>query len=192
MQINRVIFGHHLAITGHVPIYFASPSVFLHDDVIETYHEHVRSYALERGINLLMPYVFNGYEPDDIYSFDKAMLRSSAGAIANIDPFMGGEPDSGVAWEIGYLCALNKPVVSFGKDTRCVGEKHKPFKSFQMYDNGVLDKQFETEYKPIEHSVKHNLMISNSTTFVYSSALEAIDKMVTILNTPQESTSKRT
>lgn len=44
---------------------------------------------------------------------NEALMRSCAGAIANVTPFRGTSMDSGTAFEVGFMRALGRPVAGY-------------------------------------------------------------------------------
>lgn len=170
--------SHALAISGYIPCYFASPSVFCHEAELETYHDAIRQASLKRGINMIMPYMFNGNLPDTIVELDTAALERCQIMLADLDPYMGGEPDSGTAFEVGFFRALKKPVYGFGWDTRRMAEKHDPYRDALTVHRGESPRSFSALYRRVEHDSSHNLMLAKNVKFFAGGFLNALDRIV--------------
>ena len=92
-------------------IYLAGPDVFRPDAV--AWAAEARRLCQAHGHQALIP--LDGVETTapGIYHANIALIRSADAVIANLNPFRGGEPDSGTCVEIGYALALGKPVIGY-------------------------------------------------------------------------------
>lgn len=55
---------------------------------------------------------------EGIFRANIEMISEADAVIANLDPFRGCEPDSGICFEIGCAIALGKQVIVYPVDTR--------------------------------------------------------------------------
>ena len=92
-------------------IYLAGPDVFRPD--APAWAEQARKLCAAAGHRALIP--LDGVETtaDGIYRANIAQIRLADAVIANLNPFRGGEPDSGTCVEVGFALALGKPVIGF-------------------------------------------------------------------------------
>jgi len=90
-------------------IYLAGPDVFRPDAV--AWAAEARRLCQAHGHQALIP--LDGVETTapGIYHANIALIRSADAVIANLNPFRGGEPDSGTCVEVGFALALGKPVI---------------------------------------------------------------------------------
>lgn len=102
-------------------IYFAGPDVFRPD--LETWRGNVIALCERHGVTPLLPCDGTESEPEAIRSTNLEMLGSASAVIANLRPFRGTEVDSGTAFEVGYACALQKPVVGFIEDIEPIEDR---------------------------------------------------------------------
>jgi len=99
-----------------------------------------------------------------IYSANTMLIDSADLVIANLDPFRGGEPDSGTAFEVGYAIAKGKPVYGYLTDVRTQRERHCGSKDA----DGLLVEDFEL---PI------NLMLGVPVTLVAGGLQQALERL---------------
>ena len=92
-------------------IYFAGPDVFRPD--VDVWRARVIKLCSKYGVTPLLP--CDGIEryPEAIRNANLTLLRSASAVIANLSPFRGAEVDTGTAFEVGYACALQKPMIGF-------------------------------------------------------------------------------
>lgn len=95
-------------------IYFAGPDVFRPD--LEAWRANVLALCERHGVTPLLPCDGTESEPEAIRSTNLEMLGAASAVIANLVPFRGVEVDTGTAFEVGFACALGKPVVGFVPD----------------------------------------------------------------------------
>lgn len=62
--------------------------------------------------------------PEAIFHKDVEGLDWAEAVVACMD---GPDPDSGTAWECGYAFSLQKPIIAYRTDFRCIGETGAPF-----------------------------------------------------------------
>lgn len=145
-------------------VYIAGPQVFLRDPA--PYYEKVEAYCVSLGLIMLSPWVPDNLDAKGIYTRNTYLMTRCDVAVASVDPFRGCEPDSGTAFEIGYLAALGTPVFMYGHDDRPMAEKHR-----------IAAKHDEMRVETF--GFPHNLMLAASATFVKGNiraALEAAAK----------------
>lgn len=103
-------------------VYLAGPEVFFADGRALI----ARKQALARSCGL-EPLAGLGKEemPADkfergrfISALNENMIRASDFMIANMTPFRGISADVGTAYEIGFMCALGRPVFGYSNDPR--------------------------------------------------------------------------
>lgn len=58
-----------------------------------------------------------------IYQQNVALIQRSDAVLANLNPFRGHEPDSGIAFEVGMAVALDKPVWAWFDGSRSLREQ---------------------------------------------------------------------
>jgi len=147
-------------------VYIAGPQVFRPD--AEEYYLQVQQRCQALGLYALIPWTPDPDEPAVIFQRNVRLLTECDGVVAGVDPFRGGEPDSGTAWEIGFAYALGKPIVMWGMDYRPVAEKHAPY-----ITAGWAVENF---------GFAHNLMLVGSAKFYYrGGVLGAIEKIAEVL-----------
>jgi nucleoside 2-deoxyribosyltransferase len=102
-------------------VYLAGPELFFVD--ADARYAELKSICAEYGLDGVAPTdgLAVTIEPTPlcafrIYRHDIAMLRSCQGAVANLAPFRGTEPDSGTAFEVGFAVALGLPVCGYVGD----------------------------------------------------------------------------
>lgn len=92
-------------------LYLAGPDVFRQDASI--WATAARRLIAAAGHQALIP--LDGVETTapGIYDANMALIRTADAVLANLNPFRGGEPDSGTCVEVGYALALGKPVIGY-------------------------------------------------------------------------------
>ena len=106
-----------------IRIYLAGPEVFLPN----------ARQALQAKADLTTQAGFTPVSPGDadvsahptkharglaISAIDEDLMNSSDAIIANLTPFRGPGADPGTAYELGYMCAQNKPAFAYSNDPR--------------------------------------------------------------------------
>ncbi|GAB5377477.1 MAG: nucleoside 2-deoxyribosyltransferase [Acuticoccus sp.] len=112
--------------TGRV--YLAGPEVFLPDaDALFTRKKAICAAAGLVGVSPFDNEVgaMEGRLPMAlaIYQGNIGAMESCEAAIANITPFRGVSLDAGTAFEVGYMCALGRPVVAYSADATGYAER---------------------------------------------------------------------
>lgn len=102
-------------------IYIAGPDVFRPD--LAAWAAGVRSRLAALGHQALIPTDSQETTAGAIYRANVALIASADALLANLDAFRGAEPDSGTAFEVGYACALGKPVIAYLADGRALKDK---------------------------------------------------------------------
>jgi nucleoside 2-deoxyribosyltransferase len=100
-------------------IYLAGPEVFLPD--AKATGERKAALCADAGFEGIFPLDqaldLSGLPDHEkarrIALADEAMMRSCDAAIANLTPFRGVSMDSGTAYEIGFMRALERPVFGY-------------------------------------------------------------------------------
>lgn len=92
-------------------VYLAGPDVF-RPDVVE-WAASARTICRRYGYEPLMPIDHGETEAPQIYQANIDLIRKAQIVVANLNPFRGGEPDSGTCFEVGYALALGKKVSGY-------------------------------------------------------------------------------
>lgn len=104
-------------------IYLAGPDVFYRDGA----ERLARKAILVREARFLPVYAGVMTYPHGEDSFDNGCaisivneicLRGSDMMIANLTPFRGVGADVGTVFELGFMAALNRPIVAYSEDSR--------------------------------------------------------------------------
>lgn len=102
-------------------IYLAGPDIF-YPDVDERY-ARLKQLCSDVGLFGVAPPDGVDFPVELTYAcaakirrHDLKLLRSCAGVLANVSPYLGLEPDSGTAYEMGYAAALGLPIVGYTFD----------------------------------------------------------------------------
>lgn len=113
-------------------IYLAGPTVFLENP--EVIFDEMRDICAKYGIEVVAPIdnqldmsgVKAGKELGmKIVEADRLLMDELDGAILCVDSWRGAEMDTGTAVELGYLRALNKPMIGWVTDARPYPDKTK-------------------------------------------------------------------
>ena len=102
-------------------IYLAGPDLFRPD--VAAWAASVRERLAGHGHQALIPVDGTEVTASGIYRSNLAMIRSADALVANLNPFRGSEPDSGTCFEVGFACALGKPVIGYIDDGRTLRHK---------------------------------------------------------------------
>lgn len=112
-------------------IYLAGPTVFFRD--AEVVFANLAHQCSQQGLSPVRP-----AEPVDangqllhgaaaarhLFGHNTLRIRAAAGVLADLQPFRNElEPDSGTVFEVGFACALGKPVAAVLPDTRDWGSR---------------------------------------------------------------------
>jgi nucleoside 2-deoxyribosyltransferase len=107
-------------------IYLAAP---LFSEAERRYNAYVRDLLLQAGYDIYLPQEqgkdarHRTKEEDHIiFVRHKQALDHAQAVIAVCD---GPDTDSGTAWEAGYACAKEIPLIALRTDTRMIGEKRR-------------------------------------------------------------------
>lgn len=103
-------------------VYLAGPDVFLPDAA----RVAERRKAICAAHGLLGVFPTDPAPPPDpalpphrrIYRANEAHLRAADAVIANLNPFRGPSADPGTVYEVGFMCALGRPVFGYTADAR--------------------------------------------------------------------------
>ncbi|ARO15706.1 nucleoside 2-deoxyribosyltransferase protein [Ketogulonicigenium robustum] len=109
-------------------LYIAGPEVFYPD--AKTVLARKREMAADYGFDVIGPGLGFGTLPDDkhaagiaIARINEEVMQRADVMIANMTPFRGISTDVGTAFEIGFFCALEKPVFAYTNDPRDFGPR---------------------------------------------------------------------
>ncbi len=100
-------------------IYLAGPEVFLPDALAAGARKAAicAAYGFEGAFPLDAGLDLSGLpKPEQarrISAANEGLMRSCAGLIANLTPFRGVSMDSGTAFEVGFMRALERPVLGY-------------------------------------------------------------------------------
>jgi len=109
-------------------IYLAGPDVFFPDAALVA--ESKKAICAEYGLTGVFPTDtadsedFSHLSHDDpalgpaIAARCEAHMRQADGLIANLTPWRSASADVGTVYELGYMRALNKPVLAYTNDSR--------------------------------------------------------------------------
>lgn len=144
-------------------VYIAGFDVFAPDA------DERRAHAIEacriRGLVPLHPLDNEAQTARDIYEGNVALIRGADVVVANLNPFRGPcEPDAGTAFEVGFACALDKPVWAYVDDTSSMRERM-----------GEADAR---GYNVEDFDLPMNLMLAESATLVQGSFEDCLDALV--------------
>jgi len=96
-------------------VYLAGFEVFQPD--AQAHGRHLQTLCQQHGLeglypldNALPPGLQGAAAAHWICQANLALIRRADAVLANLNPFRGAEPDSGTAFEVGFACALGKPV----------------------------------------------------------------------------------
>lgn len=118
-----------------------------------------------RGLVPLHPLDNEAQTARDIYEGNVALIREADVVVANLNPFRGPcEPDAGTAFEVGFACALDKPVWAYVDDVSPMRERM-----------GEID---EHGYSVEDFGSPMNLMLAESVTLVQGSFEDCLDALV--------------
>jgi nucleoside 2-deoxyribosyltransferase len=100
-------------------IYLAGPEVFLPDAqavgarkaALCTQHGLDGVFPLDAGLDLAG--LAKPEQARAISAANEGLMRSCAGLIANLTPFRGVSMDAGTAFEVGFMRALQRPVLGY-------------------------------------------------------------------------------
>lgn len=165
-------------------IYLAGPDVFRDD--AEDVGEAKKALCAAKGMEGLYPLdqLLNDVadpreQAREIYDGNISSIRVCDGAIVEITPFRGESADVGTAYELGYLHALDKPVVAYTTDQRLFSERCAENKVAIEASDHPLTEEFD---------LADNLMIGVSTelygVLIYdANGIRAADRALDALKT---------
>ena len=157
-------------------IYFAGPDVFRCD--VAVWRARVVKLCAEHGITPVLPCDGTESDPESIRQANLQRLRSSSAVIANLNPFRGVEVDTGTAFEVGYACALQKPVVGYVGDPepleQRVGRLCGPLSS----DVGIFSLRDRDGFGVEAFSLPTNLMIASGVPIVAGDEADALARLL--------------
>ncbi|MEH6563851.1 MAG: nucleoside 2-deoxyribosyltransferase [Halopseudomonas sp.] len=93
-------------------------------------------------------------------------LRRADAVLANLDHFRGPEPDSGTVFEVGFACALGKPVWAYFPDHRSMREQVE-------HNQGYCAQGYQVE----DFDLPRNLMLACSWAGCSRSVEEALSAL---------------
>lgn len=142
--------------------YLSAPDVFMRNEskIGKEKKEICRFYGIEAQFpsdNLDLDYVFSQkplHASQLMYKGNIELIKNSDIVFANISPFRGWSMDCGVAHEIGYFDALEKPIFIYANTNLSMADR------VGMDENGYCNKGYVVEdFKDVE-----NLMIMRAAT----------------------------
>lgn len=152
-------------------IYLAGPDVF-RPDALERAASARR--LLERhGYRALLPLDNEISDAVGICRANVQMIVAADLVIADLNPFRGFEPDSGTVYEVGYACALGKPVIAYVADDRPLATRLSDHLGHRLREcDGQLrdDDGLSVE----NHGLALNLMLAASVRLVRGGLPEAL------------------
>ncbi len=141
-------------------LYLAGPGIFRAD--AKAYGENLKAECRRYGFEGLFPLdpEVDADTPREMAAIIRAanlkLLRQSDYVIADLSPFRGPEPDSGTVWEVGFACALGKPVIAYSTDLR--SQREKTIELLGLPADANTDQQ---GMKIEDFSLSHNLMFAD-------------------------------
>ena len=101
-----------------VKIYLAGPEVFLSNaremlDVKAALARDAGFIPISPGDLLIPPAETQIEHGCNINAVDEQMMMEADAVIANLTPFRGIAADTGTSYELGFMCALGKPVFAY-------------------------------------------------------------------------------
>jgi nucleoside 2-deoxyribosyltransferase len=100
-------------------IYLAGPEVFLPDAIamgarkVALCAQHGLEGVFPLDAQLGLAGLAKAEQARRISEANEGLMRSCAGLIANLTPFRGVSMDSGTAFEVGFMRALQRPVLGY-------------------------------------------------------------------------------
>ena len=118
-----------------------------------------------RGLVPLHPLDNVAQTSRDIYEGNVGLIREADVVVANLNPFRGPcGPDAGTAFEVGFACALGKPVWAYADEVSSMRERM-----------GATDAR---GYNVEDFDLPMNLMLAESVTLVQGSFEDCLDELV--------------
>ena len=153
-------------------VYLAGPQVFL-PNAAEVFAQATDT-CLEHDLVPLVPLNTAFTTPQEIFEFNKTLIRQADYVLADVTPFRGSEPDSGTAWEIGFAHALGKSVFMYSLNAKWM--RAKALEHFQLnpYDKRIY---FPDGMCAETFGSPTNLMLSHSALFILGSFEQAVQEM---------------
>ncbi|ADO43837.1 nucleoside 2-deoxyribosyltransferase [Ketogulonicigenium vulgare] len=109
-------------------LYIAGPEVFYPD--AKAVLARKREMAADYGFDVIGPGLGFGTLPADkreagiaIARINEQVMQRAQVMIANMTPFRGVSIDPGTAFEVGFFCALERPVFAYTNDPRDFGPR---------------------------------------------------------------------
>lgn len=95
----------------------------------------------------------------EISRHNEALIEEADLLIANLTPFRSISADPGTVFELGYMCALGRPVFAHSNDARDYGDRVRAEPSLAPV-SVVGEKQFAKDGSAVEnHGFADNLML---------------------------------
>lgn len=173
-------------------VYLAGPDVFLPN--AKEVFEGMKLICEQNGLIGLSPYdtefndksktfdITKREQSKLIYQSNIKLMNEADGCIANIEPFRGPSADPGTCFEVGYMTALNKPIVAYSHDLRAYKHKYSIFRKTFFEKNNIVDKFSCIE----DFGLSDNLMITKSLRFNVCKTFEEAVKNLAIIFTGQD------
>lgn len=154
-------------------VYLAGFDVFRRDAI--AHGKQLQAWCREHGLEGLYP-LDNAAPPalrgralaHWICQANLALIERADAVMANLNPFRGHEPDSGTVFEVGYACALGKPVWVYTDEARPLVEQ---VQAGRDGDGQPLDAQ---GYTVEDFGLNLNLMIACTTQVVVGSPQDCL------------------
>ena len=97
-----------------------------------------------------------------IYQFDASLMKQADAILANMEPFRGPSMDTGTAFEMGYMDALDKPIIGYSNNLRPYKEKYTAFNA-HYFGRPYQGKDYQDPFSIVEDfSLVDNLMMVQS------------------------------
>ncbi len=139
-------------------IYFAGPDVFRSD--VNDWRKHVIEICQAHGVLALLPCDTTETNAKAIRATNIQRLEEASAIIANLTPFRGVEVDTGTAFEVGYACALHKPIVGFATNLESLEARVERLYGPLAESRGAFSRRDRDGFGVEEFSLPTNLMIA--------------------------------
>lgn len=124
-------------------VYIAGPEVFLPTEKALAHFDNASQLCHRLGMQASVPYDLAIKTPEEVLAWHLQQMRDADGCVANLDPFRGVGVDDGTAYEVGFMRALDKPVIGYYLDRATVQDRVlKYFKrsghDFMKHNGGIM------------------------------------------------------
>ncbi len=152
-------------------LYLAGPDVFRAD--VQAWADEARALCRAHGHEALVPLDGDATSASEIYVQNLDLIAQADAVLANLNPFRGVEPDSGTCFEVGYACALGKPVIGYIAYADTVAERVARWQGGALRRDG--ERVFDRNGEQVENfGLPANLMLAVPACIVSGGLAEAL------------------